>query len=206
MDVAEGVVVDFTASAAKSSKRVTANFDVAYGKSRASGKDPAVDGFMKTLNMVSVRVHQAQEEGSPVTDTEIIELLANLDITPGGHADESVEQKAQEWATTEDQENVIEAMKSYAADDLTNTLAGIHMEKKESSDGEEDGSDDGSTGGGGSEPPSYADLSQHFGTLEKYASGCGLTEASYFLKKARMVVIEAHASKPAREADVRELF
>ena len=57
---------------------------------------------------------------------------------------------------------------------------------------------------GGSEPPSYAGLSQHFGTLEKYASECGLTEASYFLKKARMVMIEAHASKPARQADVRE--
>ena len=71
---------------------------------------------------------------------------------------------------------------------------------------EEDGSDDGSTGGGGSEPPSNADLSQLFGTLEKYAASCGLTEASYFLKKARIVMIEAHASKPARQADVREFF
>ena len=83
-DVTEGVVVDSTASAAKSSKRVTANSDVAYGKSRASGKDPAVDGLMKTLNTVSVRVHEAQEEGSPVTDTEMIDLLANLDFIPGG--------------------------------------------------------------------------------------------------------------------------
>ena len=44
-DVTEGVVVDFTASPTKSSKRVTANSDVAYEKSRASGKDPAVDGL-----------------------------------------------------------------------------------------------------------------------------------------------------------------
>ena len=183
-----------------------ASFDVAYGKSRASGKDPAVDGFMKTLNKMSVRVHEAQEEGSTVTDTEIIDLLANLDITPGGHADESAKQKAQEWTIIEDQEDVLEVMKLDAAEDLTNTLADIHMEEEESSGGEEDGSDDGSTGGGGSEPPSYAGLSQHFGTLEKYASGCGLAEASYFLKKARMVMIEAHASKPARQADVREFF
>ena len=61
-----------------------ASLDVAYGKSRASGKDAAVDGIMKTLNTVSVRVHETQEEGSPVTDMEIIDLFANLDITPRG--------------------------------------------------------------------------------------------------------------------------
>ena len=32
----------------------------------------------------------------------------------------------------------------------------------------------------------------------KYASGCGLTETGYFLKKVRMVMIEAHASQRAR--------
>ena len=90
-------------------------------------------------------------------------------------------------------------MKSDDAEDPTKALAGIHMEEDESSDGKEDGSDDGSTGGGGHEPPSCADLSQHLGTLEKYASKCGLTEASYFLKKAKMVMIAAHASKPARQ-------
>ena len=162
--------------------------------------------LMKTLNTVSVRVHEAQEEGSPVTDTETIDLFANLDIAPGGHADESAKQKAQEWATIEDQEDVVEAMKSDDAEDLTKASVGIHMEEKESSDGEEDGSGDKSTRGGSSEPPSYADFSQHFGALEKYASGCGLTEVSYFLKKVRMVMIEAHASKPARQAGIREYF
>ena len=32
----------------------------------------------------------------PLTDTEIIDLLANLDITQWGHADESAKQKAQD--------------------------------------------------------------------------------------------------------------
>ena len=151
-------------------------------------------------------MHEAQEEGSPVTDTEIIDLLANLNITPGGHADESAKQKAQEWTTIENQEDVVEAMKSDAVDDLTNTLAGTHMEEEESSDGVEDDSDNGRTRGGGSEPPSYADLSQHLGTLETYASGCGFRAAGYFLKKARMVMIKAHASKSARQADIKEFF
>ena len=61
-------------------------------------------------------------------------------------------------ATIEDQEDVVEAMKSDDAEDLAKALAGIHMEEEESLDGEDDGSDDGSTGGGGSEPPSYADI------------------------------------------------
>ena len=132
--------------------------------------------------------------------------MANLDITPGGHADESAKQKAQEWAIIEDQEDIVGATKSDDAEDLTKALAGIHIEEEEYLDGEEDGNDDGSTGGGGSESPSYADLSQHVGTLKKYASGCGMTEASYFLKKDRIVMIEAHASKPTRQADVREFF
>ena len=116
----------------------------------------------------------------------------------------SAKQKAQEWATIEDREDVVEAMKSDDAEDLTQALPGIHMEEEESLDGEEDGST--SMGGGGSEPPPYADLSQHFGTLENYASGCGLTGASYFVKKARMVRIEAHASKPARQANFRDFL
>ena len=37
-----------------------ASLDVAYGKDGASGKDPAVDGLMETLNTVSVRMHEAQ--------------------------------------------------------------------------------------------------------------------------------------------------
>ena len=40
----------------------------------------------------------------------------------------------------------------------------------------------------------------------KYASGCGLTETSYFFKKVRMVMIEAHASKPARQLTLGSFF
>ena len=111
--------------------------------------------------------------------------MANLDITRGGDADESAKQKVQEWATIEDQEDVVEAIKSDDAEDLTKTLMGNHMEEEESSDGEEDGSDGGRTGDGGSKPPSYAGLSQHFGTLEKYTSRCGLTEAGTSLRRLR---------------------
>lgn len=86
---------------------------------------------------------------------------------------------------------------------VTKVLAGQTVGEKESEDIEEDDSDDGSPRGGGVESPPYAELSQHFGALENYASGRGLEQASYFLKRARMVMIEGHASKPSRQADVR---
>ena len=50
-------------------------------------KDPAVEGLAKTLNYLSVRVRQADEQGSPVTDTALVDLLANLNLIPGECAD-----------------------------------------------------------------------------------------------------------------------
>ena len=115
-------------------------------------------------------------------------------------------EKVQVWAVIEDQEYIAEAMRLDEAGDVAKALAGGHVEEVESSDEEEDDIDDGCPGGGGAEPPSYAELSQYFGALENYASGCGLTEASSLLKKAKMVMIEAHASKPGRQSGVREFF
>ena len=115
-------------------------------------------------------------------------------------------QKGQVWAAIENQEDVAEAMWLDEAGDVVKALTGHHVEAVESSDEEKDDIDDGCPGSGGAEPPSYAELSQHFGALENYASGCGLPEASSLLKKTRIVMIEAHASKPARQADVREFF
>ena len=133
-------------------------------------------------------------------------MLAKLDITPGEHAEEPAKHKAQVWAAIEDQKDVAEAMRLDEAGEVAKALAGGHVEGVESSDEEEDGIDDGCPEGGGADPPSYAELSQLFGALENYASECGLTGASNLLKKASMVMIEAHASKPVRQSDLRELF
>ena len=66
---------------------------------------------------------------------------------------------------------------------------------------------DGNVGGGAAEPPpSYAELSQYFAPLESYVAASGLDEAGYLLQRARMLMIEAHASKPTRQTDVREYF
>ena len=102
----------------------------------------------KALVTLSWRVHQTQEEGPPVTDLEVIDLLANLDITAGQHADKPAVQKAQVWAAIEDQKDVAEAMRLDEAGDVAKTLAGDHVEEVESSDKEEDDIDDGCRGSG----------------------------------------------------------
>lgn len=118
-------------------------------------------------------MHKAWKEGSPETDTGIINLLASLDITPGEHADESAVQKAQEWVGIEDEEGVEDAMNLGEADDLAKAPAGIDMGGS-SLDSEEGENDDTRTGGGEAAPPSYAEFSRYFGPLDKCASLCGL--------------------------------
>ena len=72
-------------------------------------------------------------------------------------------------------------------------------------DGEEfESTGAGAAGGGLMPPPSYADLSTFFGPLEHFAQSCGNDEAGNHLRKARMSFIRAFASKPGRQADMRE--
>ena len=55
----------------------------ALGKGVPYGsKDPAVQELKKRFNNVSSRVRQAHEQGSPVTDPAMVNLLANLNIIP----------------------------------------------------------------------------------------------------------------------------
>ena len=43
-------------------------------------------------------------------------------------------------------------------------------------------------------------------TRTNYAAASGLNEAGYFLQRARMSMIEAHASRPSRQIDIRAFF
>ena len=52
-------------------------------------------------------------------------------------------------------------------------------------------------------PPPYAETSTSFGLLERAAEKGGNDNAAFHLQKARMAFIEARASKPVRQADIR---
>ena len=52
-------------------------------------------------------------------------------------------------------------------------------------------------------PPYYAELSSYFRALESVAEKCGMKEAAHHLQKAKIAMIHAHASRPARPTDIR---
>ena len=81
-------------------------------------------------------------------------------------------------------------------------LAGREVGKKE----KQDSSDDEGTERGVGEPPAYAELSSYFGVLEKAAEDSRNGDAAFHLQRAKIAMIAAHASKPARQADMRECF
>ena len=55
-------------------------------------------------------------------------------------------------------------------------------------------------------PPPFSELSSLFGPLEEHAESCGISEAVYHLRKAKMSFIAARASKPAVQTDIEPCF
>lgn len=107
-----------------------AKLTAVHGKvARYGSKDPAVEGLAETFNKLTSRVHQAEEQICPVTDTELIDLLVNLHITPEKPADEGAIQAVQVWATLEDQEYVVETMRLDAMDEMTAQLKGRYVKE-----------------------------------------------------------------------------
>ena len=73
-------------------------------------------------------------------------------------------------------------------------------------DDEKEDGDNERTGCGGTVPPPYADISSSCGLLERAPEECGNENGDFHLQKARMAFIEARASKPVRQADIRVFF
>ena len=155
--------------------------------------------------MLSMNVRDAQEQGSRVEDEDIREMLANLDITPGEAASEETMDAIWVWATVEDEEDVAEAMRGDAAEEITARLTGTHVDaiSKEEKEEEEDDGDEIPEPGRGA-LPAYAEMSPHFGVLKRAAEECGNKEAAFYLSKARMSMIAAHYAKRTRQTDLRE--
>ena len=173
----------------------------AHGKARGRVTDPPVKALKDALNMLSMSVRDAQQQGSRVENEDIREMLANLDITPGEAASEEAMDAIRVWATVEDEEDVRED----AAEETTARLAGTHVDanSKEEKEEEEDNDDESPEPGRGA-PPAYAELSPHFGVLEKAAEECGNKDAALYMSKARMSMIAAHSAKRTRQTDLRE--
>ena len=101
-----------------------------------------------------------------------------------------------------DNTDVMEAMQLDAADVMTEALKGTHVNKVNAVDIED--SSMMIRRGTGAVPPGLRGTSSHFVSLESAAEACVNGNTSFYLQKARMFFIKAHASKPVQQADMRQ--
>ena len=159
----------------------------------------------ETANTLSTSVRDAQQQGSRVVDDEISELLAELDIEPGKPVAEEAVNAIHGWATIEDDDEVVEALRLDTVDDMAALLAGTYVSTGgEEKDEEEEGGGDENTGRERRAPPAHDELSSHFGVLEAAAEESGNRDAAFYLTKAKMAMIAAHSAKRVRQADMKE--
>lgn len=84
-----------------------AELTAAHGKVAGGGsKYPVVGRLGETLNNLSSRVCQGEEQRSPISNTELVDLLTNLNMTTRKRADDATIYAATVWATAEEQEDV----------------------------------------------------------------------------------------------------
>ena len=163
---------------------------------------------MNAFNALSVGVQEAAQ-GSGVQDKELAEVLVNLQIVPGQPAHKAAIDAVQAWTGLEEQEEFATALLQDLQGELMARVNKTHVMENPSGDELDDGktfesTDEGVVAGGSMPPPSYTELSYYFGPLEHFAQSCGNDEAGNVLRRARMSFIRDFASKPRRQADMRE--
>ena len=95
-------------------------------------------------------------------------MMAELNIEPGRPLVEEAVSAIQGWATIEDNNEVVEALRQDTVDDMTAQLAGTRLSSGlEKEDEQEEDSGDENTGLACRGPPAYGELSAHFGVLAK---------------------------------------
>lgn len=170
-----------------------------------SSKDAGVAELAEALNALSLSVNAAAS-GPGAVDSEMLDVLAHLNITPGSPAHPAAIKAAEEWAELEEQDEIAKTLAQDASDILVEKFNNTFVEDEDDSNLSDDElvEDDGSTGARRkSSPPSYAELSSHFGPLEEYAEACGLREVAHLLRRAKMGFLLAKAATPGRQSDIR---
>ncbi|CAB1099057.1 unnamed protein product [Ectocarpus sp. CCAP 1310/34] len=183
---------------------MAAELTTQHGKTRFSIAEPDLKALTETVNKLSTSVGEAQKQGAGIVDEEISELFAELDIEPGKPVEEEAVSAIRGWATIEDDEEVTEALRLDAADEMAELLAGMQVTTGGDEEDEVEGSDDDNSGPERRAPPDYTELSPHFSVLEAAADESGNADAAFFLTKAKMAMIAAHSARRVRQADMRE--
>eukprot|EP00903_Cladosiphon_okamuranus_P013919 g12947.t1 len=135
--------------------------------------------FVKRNHIQSVKLHG---EAGSVDKEAISEGMEEITALCAKYPAKDV---IQEWATIEDEDEVVQALRQDTVDDMTAQLARSRVSSREEDveEEEEDGSGDENTGGGRRDPPPYGELSPHFGVLEAAAEKSGNGDATFHLTR-----------------------
>ena len=175
-----------------------------HAKTRFQIAEPTLKALTEALNTLSTSAHEAQQQGSRLEDKDIAELMAALRIELGKPIVGEAVNAIQGWATIEDDDQVVEALRQDAVDDRTAQLAGTRVSTGREEEDEQEDSGDENTGLARRAPPAYGEISSHFGVLEAAAEEIGNGDAALHLAKAIMAMITAHSARRVRQADMRE--
>ena len=121
-----------------------------HGKTRFSIAEPDLKALTETVNKLSTSVGDAQEQGAGIVDEEISELFAELDIEPGKPVEGEAVSATQGWTTIEDDEEVMEALRLDAVDEMAELLAGTQVTTGGDEEDEVEGGSDNDNSGPGS--------------------------------------------------------
>lgn len=142
-------------------------------------------------------------------DSEMCEVLSRLGIVPGTPATPAAIGELESWVQLEEQDELVKTLAADREEILIEKMNDKFTEESDSESEEEKLDDTGEveSAGGGElmAPPPNSDLSGFFGPLlvEQFAQSAGNSEAGYFLRKAKMSFLAAHAAKPTRQSDIR---
>lgn len=149
-------------------------------------KDAGVAELTETLNALSIGVRDAAS-GPGVQDSELVEVLANLDIAPGAPAHPTAIKAVEAWAGLEEQPEFAEPLSEDEKEIFMEKVNTTFKEDDDISDDDDEldsAKDSESAGGGGKKaPPSFAE-------------SCGIGDAGHFLNKAKMAFLAATFARP----------
>lgn len=171
-------------------------------------KEPGMAALAEALNALSVGVHEEAAQGSCccVDDTDLCDVLTDVDVSPGNSADHAAIDAATVWVTAVEDEgdDMVEAVPM--DDEQEDVVMGKVLDSRVaggsvSDSASERGGHESTRVGAIAEPPSYGQVSSYFGPLERFAESCKNEEAAHYLQKAKMSFVKAYASKTARQVD-----
>jgi ribosomal protein L12E/L44/L45/RPP1/RPP2 len=167
------------------------------GRAPVTGNDGGVD----ELEGLILRMSVGTRDGD--VDDDIKEALAGLQLAPGANPSAGTMEAVDKWLSVEEDEEVSEAIVADMIEDLTNEYL-VEMNSDDDIDEIEQGEAGQSSAAAPPPPPPYAQVAEHFFSLEDIAEQCGMSETSHHLRKAKLAWMSAHGTRATKQTCIRD--